>query len=261
MTYINPVPGAPVSSEFGYRPVFGDNHLGIDLAASEGTQVKATKAGTVNWVQYWDGWSKSGNQSYGNVVRIDHGDGNTSLYAHLSRIDVQQGQWVEQGQVVGAVGNTGNSFGAHLHFEIAAFPNVIRYNPRDFIDFSGGSTSSTSSARAVADVKVTVDSLNYRTGPGSGYEVAGAITDKGTYSITEVKESDGHTWGKLISGAGWIALDYTDHPDYSKPDTDTPSDWAKDSWREAIEAGIVDGTRPKETMTREEYAASELRRK
>ena len=135
MTYINPVPGAPVSSEFGYRPVFGDNHLGIDLAASEGTQVKATKAGTVNWVQYWDGWSKSGNQSYGNVVRIDHGDGNTSLYAHLSRIDVQRGQWVEQGQVIGAVGNTGNSFGAHLHFEIAAFPNVIRYNPRDFIDF------------------------------------------------------------------------------------------------------------------------------
>ena len=253
MSYVNPIPGASVTSEYG--PRWGTTHLGIDLGASQGTPVKAAKAGTVNWVQHWDGYSKSGNQSYGNVVRIAHADGKTTLYAHLHTIAVRHGQSVNQGQVIGTVGNTGNSFGAHLHFEVATASPFKRHNPRDFVNFSGGATPNPPKAKAIADIKVMVDSLNYRTGPGTSYKVAGAIKDKGVYSITEIKQADGHAWGKLISGAGWIALDYTDHPDYKKPDPNAPSDWAKDVWEEEVKAGTFDGTRPKDPMTREEAAA------
>lgn len=87
-------------------------HLGIDIAAGEGAPVYAADAGVV--VRAASGY----NGGYGNVVMIDHGNGYASLYGHLSQINVAVCQGVGAGTVIGASGNTGNSFGAHLHFEV-----------------------------------------------------------------------------------------------------------------------------------------------
>ncbi len=87
-------------------------HLGIDLAAGEGAAVYAADSGVVTMAS--GGW----NYGYGNVIQIDHGNGYSTVYAHLSQINVGVCQSVGAGQLIGLSGNTGNSFGAHLHFEV-----------------------------------------------------------------------------------------------------------------------------------------------
>jgi murein DD-endopeptidase MepM/ murein hydrolase activator NlpD len=112
--------GGPVGSGFGWPASshvisgngYGPGHLGIDIQAGEGEPVFAASAGVVTMAQ--GGW----NYGYGNVVQIDHGNGYVTVYAHLSQINVSPCQGVGQGTVIGLAGNTGNSFGTHLHFEI-----------------------------------------------------------------------------------------------------------------------------------------------
>ena len=84
-------------------------HKGIDYGAPKGTPIRSVGSGTVEFA----GWQNG----YGNAVEIRHGNGKSTFYAHMSRIDVRKGQRVEQGQNVGAVGSTGWSTGPHLHFE------------------------------------------------------------------------------------------------------------------------------------------------
>jgi murein DD-endopeptidase MepM/ murein hydrolase activator NlpD len=91
---------------------YWSGHLGIDLAAGEGAPVYAADNGVVTMAQ--GGY----NYGYGNVIQIDHGNGYSSLYAHLSSIGVGVCASVGQGQWIGASGSTGNSQGAHLHFEV-----------------------------------------------------------------------------------------------------------------------------------------------
>ena len=86
-------------------------HRGIDIAGNIGEAVWAVDAGVVVYA----GWNEYG---YGNMIMIDHGNGWQSLYAHLSSIKVVCGQSVDQGTLIGAIGSTGNSSGAHLHFEL-----------------------------------------------------------------------------------------------------------------------------------------------
>jgi murein DD-endopeptidase MepM/ murein hydrolase activator NlpD len=92
---------------------FWNGHRALDIGAWTGTPVKASDSGYVI-VARTGGW----NSGYGNMVMIDHGNGFVSLYAHLNSIYVRQGESVSKGQQIGAVGNTGNSTGPHLHFEI-----------------------------------------------------------------------------------------------------------------------------------------------
>lgn len=103
----------PISSNFGWRihPIYGNRrfHTGTDFTAPEGTPVVATKSGRVVLADYTSG--------YGLIVGLRHNEKNESRYAHLSQIHVKPGQWVEQGTVIGRVGNTGLSTGPHLHFE------------------------------------------------------------------------------------------------------------------------------------------------
>jgi murein DD-endopeptidase MepM/ murein hydrolase activator NlpD len=87
-------------------------HLGIDIAAGEGSPVYAADAGVV--VRAAGGY----NGGYGNLIMIDHGNGFSTVYAHLSQINVTVCQGVGAGSLIGLAGNTGNSFGAHLHFEV-----------------------------------------------------------------------------------------------------------------------------------------------
>lgn len=107
-TYIMPVSGYSLTSEFGWR--WGRMHEGIDLACATGTTIRATDGGTVIYAGWYSG--------YGLFIEIDHGNGIHSRYGHCNSIDVSRGEKVYQGQKIGEVGNTGNSYGSHCHFEI-----------------------------------------------------------------------------------------------------------------------------------------------
>jgi murein DD-endopeptidase MepM/ murein hydrolase activator NlpD len=102
-----PVSG-PITSSFGYR--WGRLHAGVDIGVGYGTPIHAAASGTVIHAGWLGG--------YGNLVVVDHGDGLSTAYAHQQRIYVSVGQGVAQGDVLGEVGNTGYSFGPHLHFEV-----------------------------------------------------------------------------------------------------------------------------------------------
>lgn len=106
-TLIRPISGS-ISYGYGYR--WGRVHTGIDIPSSTGVAIRAADGGTVTFA----GWSGG----YGYCVRIDHGGNMTTLYAHCSKLYVSVGEKVFQGQTIAAVGNTGNSTGPHLHFEV-----------------------------------------------------------------------------------------------------------------------------------------------
>ncbi len=116
-----------LSSPFGYRthPVTGKwkFHNGVDLANSKGTPIKATRSGTVTVATY--------GSTYGYYVTINHGDGFSSLYAHMTHYVVGKGDWVEQGEIIGYMGSTGRSTGPHLHFSV--FYNGEAVNPMNYI--------------------------------------------------------------------------------------------------------------------------------
>jgi murein DD-endopeptidase MepM/ murein hydrolase activator NlpD len=108
-------------SGFDYSPE--TNHSGVDFAGNTGEAVYASDAGVIVYA----GWNDYG---YGNMIMIDHGNGFQTLYAHLSALNVGCGQSVGQGEVIGAIGNTGRSSGAHLHFEIMA---GMKVNPWSYL--------------------------------------------------------------------------------------------------------------------------------
>jgi hypothetical protein len=117
-----------VTSEFGSRrdPFTGETrgHMGLDMGAPVGTQIRAALPGTVVFVRY----STTG---YGYHVMLDHGGGFTTLYAHCSAILVSEGQAVNAGDVIAEVGSTGRSTGPHLHFEVMI--NGEKQNPRSYL--------------------------------------------------------------------------------------------------------------------------------
>lgn len=115
-----PVNGT-VTSEYGSR--WGRLHAGIDIGAPNGTPIRAAQSGTVIFA----GWQGG----YGQAVVIDHGGGLTTLYAHQSRLGTSAGQEVSAGQVIGAVGSTGNSTGNHVHFETRV--DGSPQNPRRYL--------------------------------------------------------------------------------------------------------------------------------
>ena len=126
--YIWPVSSRRITSTFGGRASPGGigstNHKGIDIGGvGYTTEIHAAKAGTVIVSQY--------SSSYGNYVVVSHGSGNTTLYAHMSSRKVSVGQYVNQGDVLGITGSTGNSTGPHLHFEITE--NGTRINPLKYL--------------------------------------------------------------------------------------------------------------------------------
>ena len=126
-TWVTPVSGYRLTSAFGMRkhPVLGvvRMHNGIDMACAAGTPIYATRAGTVTRTAY----QASG---AGNYVSINHLDGFSSIYMHMTHYVVSQGQSVSQGQLIGYVGNTGISTGDHLHFGISyagTYVNPLAY--------------------------------------------------------------------------------------------------------------------------------------
>lgn len=121
-SFITPSRGR-ISSPFG--PRWGSFHGGIDIAARIGEPIKASDGGIVIHSSYNNG-------GYGYMVDIDHGNGYVTRYAHCSKIYVENGEKVNKGDVVAAVGNTGRSTGPHLHFEVRK--NGKPQNPQDYLN-------------------------------------------------------------------------------------------------------------------------------
>ena len=118
-----PVNGV-ISSRYGVSSrIRSSDHTGLDIATSTGTPIKAVASGTVTNARY--------KGSYGNLVKIDHGNGVETWYAHTSKMYVTEGQKVNAGEVIAAVGSTGNSTGAHLHFEIRIDGKHV--NPQNYL--------------------------------------------------------------------------------------------------------------------------------
>jgi murein DD-endopeptidase MepM/ murein hydrolase activator NlpD len=118
---------APTSSPFGWRmhPVlrYRRFHAGLDFAASYGSTIRAADSGTVIFAGWYGG--------YGRAIIIDHGKGVTTLYGHSSELYVSEGQSVQRGQAIAAVGSTGLSTGPHLHFEVRS--NGTPVNPANYL--------------------------------------------------------------------------------------------------------------------------------
>ncbi len=119
-----------ISSGYGWRDCYGvkEFHLGIDLPDEKGSPIWAADGGEIVWAGY--------TPSYGNSVRIQHADNTMTVYAHLSKILVSVGDVVHQGQEIGKMGNTGMSYGSHLHFEVrfnGTTDDPVKFlPPRDF---------------------------------------------------------------------------------------------------------------------------------
>ena len=113
---------------------YGGNHGGIDIVGDTDPTVRCVADGTVYLIQKWDGKTKTGSQSYGNLV-IVKADGKRFYYAHLKSIAVKQGQKVKQGDTIGIMGSTGNSTGAHVHFEVrTGATTATRIDPSPYCD-------------------------------------------------------------------------------------------------------------------------------
>ena len=128
ITWLVPCNYTRFSSPFGYRvhPVYGDwrFHSGVDLAAPSGTPIIASRSGRVTVASYsWSG---------GYYVTIDHLDGFETKYLHMTHYIVAPGDYVTAGQVIGYVGSTGTSTGAHLHFSV--YYNGVAVNPANYIN-------------------------------------------------------------------------------------------------------------------------------
>ena len=263
------------------NPYAGSAHTGVDLGwhTDEHTPVIAHSDGQVVMVQtgYGQDMSLTGNASYGNLVKIKHPNGYYTLYAHLSQVDVKNGQQVKQGQKIGNMGKSGRSDGSHLHFEVHN-PADQYIDPTPYIaaDLPGLPTETPVGYQA----EVTADDLNVRSGPGTGYAIQG-VRKPGKHQI--VAEADGtgaSKWGKLSTG-GWIALDYAkkikEEDDMTEKQVQEIADarinaffknleglsaskgWGEEAVQWATEhkvmAGDPDGRmRPKDLVTREEAA-------
>jgi murein DD-endopeptidase MepM/ murein hydrolase activator NlpD len=97
----------------GFGPRWGRLHSGIDIGILRRLRVVAAADGRVSAAGYLPGYA-----GYGLVVVVDHRDGHETLYAHLSRVDVRQGEWIRGGRPLGLAGCTGSCTGTHLHFEL-----------------------------------------------------------------------------------------------------------------------------------------------
>lgn len=210
---------------------YGLGHGGVDIVKKT-KQVDAITAhsdGIVVWCQSGipNAKGSTGNRSYGNAVKIKHGNGFYTLYAHMAVIDVKKGDSVKLGQKIGFMGNTGNSYGAHLHFEVRNDRDVrvdpTKYLTEDLPNLETNLEKPASAKYTTGQYEVTTNVLTVRNGPATSYswksfrelsqnardqiiKLAGYRPNgyvKGM--LCDVSKVQGE-WGKTPSG--WICLKY-----------------------------------------------------
>ena len=180
-----------------------NNHRGLDLVGKDYTidDIVSYANGTVNMVTngYGNGHGEGVNWAYGNFVKIINDDGTVCLYAHMEYTSVKVGQRVSKGQVIGRMGNSGNSFGGHLHWEFWSCNDYYKnIDPSPFLSpkeivLPKPVERDKNKRQFQVDYN---DNLRVRTEPNLKCEVVG-ILNAGIYNFTEEKDSDGFKWVKL----------------------------------------------------------------
>ena len=181
-----------------------NNHRGLDLVGPNYTldDIVSYANGTVNMATngYGNGQGEGVNWAYGNFVKIINDDGTVCLYAHMEYTSVKVGQRVSKGQVIGRMGNSGNSYGGHLHWEYWSrndyYSNIDPspyLQPKESIVLPSPVNRDKNKRQFQVDYN---DNLRVRTEPNLTCEVVG-ILNAGIYNFTEEKENDGYKWVKL----------------------------------------------------------------
>ena len=211
-----------ITSYAGNRihPLTGErqNHSGIDIRASKGSSVYATASGTAyigcNWCSHNYGKSKSCGcgGGYGNYIYIVHNNGMVSYYAHLTKVLIDDGEYVSQGSKIGTVGSTGSSTGYHLHFEIrTSTSRDDRKDPLDYVSVPGDdytpvipeeNTSSSGSSSSTSTFNPNV--VEYYTGFVSGNQNSSNVYDTYEPSVSTPSVSK--------PSVGQIEIDMTSYP-------------------------------------------------
>ncbi len=233
-----------ITQPFGARPEFYrkfglPGHEGIDFQAPEGSEIYAAADGFVHDVRL-DGNSDPIRKPYGNQVRIQHDGGYETIYAHLSQAVVTRGQFVRAGQLIGLAGNTGHSYGAHLHLSLkkqGATGSGLTNYPHDIIDptpyllpFAGGGGTQPQPP-ASPTMEVIVDSpevgyLNVRRDPYVGSPLVtqvshgakvGSLEDEAT-TRAKVGQVGQWLWVRTAEGkTGYVAAWYLKLPEAAPP--------------------------------------------
>ena len=191
-----------------------NGHLGTDIVGAGYTLdgIKAHSDGVVSYVQsgYGNAQGSSGMASYGNMLKIKHNNGYETLYAHLDSIYVSNGQSVVKGQDIGYMGNTGNSCGGHLHFEV--FKDGVRLNSQDYLDRDFVTLPSpVERSEEVDQIHITCnDTMRIRTSSDVNSEIIG-LGQAGYYNIVSIKEATDYIWyelevGKWVAGIDGVAI-------------------------------------------------------
>lgn len=185
-----------------------NNHLGTDIVGKGYTldTILAHTDGIVTYIQtgHKNNKGSTGDASYGNMIKLDHGNGNYTLYAHLDRVYVSNGQRISKGQELGYMGNTGNSYGGHLHFEV--FKDNIRVDSGPYLNANIIEPLVQPVARNENknQIKVNVIDLRIRKGAGINQAILGFAKENGVYDYYETKEIDGYVWYKIADNQ-WVA--------------------------------------------------------
>ena len=190
---------------------YGNGHTGIDIVGKEGLpEIIAHSDGVVYAIQ--DGQDNNikatGVKSYGNYVQIKHPNNMYTLYAHLKKkLKVKLGQQVKRGQVLGIEGNSGCSYGTHLHFEVRNKDNYV-IDPTPYIDADLPNLPTLPEPQKrdenIYQVEVLIKDLRARAGFGLDKAILGYVKS-GIYQIYEEQEKDGYKWLKIANNDIWIA--------------------------------------------------------
>ena len=192
---------------------YGNGHTGIDIVGKEGLpEIIAHSDGIVYAIQ--DGQDNNikatGVKSYGNYVQIKHPNNMYTLYAHLEKkLKVKLGQQVKRGQVLGAEGNSGRSFGKHLHFEVRNKDNYV-IDPTPYIDADLPNLPTNLPEPVERDenkyqIEVLINDLRARNGYGLDATILGFIK-KGIYNIYNKATKDNLVWLKICEDRDiWVA--------------------------------------------------------
>ncbi len=240
---------------------FGNGHSGVDLGwqTTQTDGILAHSEGTVIFCQtgYGNDQGASGNASYGNCVKIKHPNGYSTLYAHLSAVLVKNGQNVKKGQQIGNMGNTGNSYGSHLHFEVRNTSDTC-IDPAPYLsaDLPGLKTETETEepdlteaeARKIAQDEIANYFAALEKKPVSSWAQGhvAIVKERGIMN----GDKDGAFRPQDLITREEVAATLVNALGIGKE----PTDWAKEAFEKATAAGILDGTMPGEALTREQFA-------
>lgn len=195
-----------VTQPYTYNAAQKSGHGGIDIVGDDNTTVYSVCNGTVTMVSKWDGKTKTGTQSYGNLVVVTASNGYRYYYAHLQSISVSKGAAVHIGTKIGVMGNTGNSFGAHTHFEIRTGTTTsTRINPSSYAGVQNTKGTYNESAAATTSTSTsTTTTTTTATGRAYAHAIGEHVVFSTCYKSSTAPSSDAIDAAKMSRNHGVI---------------------------------------------------------